>query len=165
MELPVGLILEGLLAILLGVTVFYCVLLDRRLRNLRSGQDGMREVIANLNAATARAQASIGQLTVASQETGTQLRDVLTKGSAIRDELALMIETGNNLADRLEGASGAGGRAGQSAAVRGMRAGDTGAGRHRSGSERPRTDTAETVVGAGHPGLEDRLLKALRDAR
>lgn len=100
---PVGLLLEGMLAVLLGVTVFYCIHLDRKLRALRSGQDGLRDVIRGLNSATQTAQSSVAQLRLAGEATATDLSEVVTRARALADELSLMIEAGNSLADRLEG--------------------------------------------------------------
>ena len=99
--LPIGLLLEGLVAILLVLTVVYCFILDRRLRQLRSGQDGLRSLIDGLNAATERAQGGIAQLKIAGDAAGHDLRDAVTKARALSDELSVMIEAGNNIADRL----------------------------------------------------------------
>ncbi len=101
--LPIGLLLEGLVAILLVMTVVYCFILDRRLRQLRSGQDGLKELIGGLNSATERAQGSVAQLKIAGDAAGGDLRDVVTKARALSDELSVMIEAGNNIADRLAG--------------------------------------------------------------
>lgn len=101
--LPIGLLLEGLVAVLLAMTVVYCFILDRRLRQLRSGQDGMKEVISGLNSATERAQGSVAQLKIAGDAAGGELREAVTKARALSDELSVMIEAGNNIADRLAG--------------------------------------------------------------
>ncbi|MEQ9247964.1 MAG: DUF6468 domain-containing protein, partial [Nitratireductor sp.] len=62
MNIPTDLLLDGLVAILLGATIFYCAMLDRKLKALRSGQDGLKQTIDQLNTATARAEISISQM-------------------------------------------------------------------------------------------------------
>lgn len=99
---PIGLILDGLVALLLVVTVIYCYQLNSRLRALRSGQDGLKDLIRGLNEATERAQAGIAQLKISGDAAGKGLKESVTKARTLSDELSLMIEAGNNIADRLE---------------------------------------------------------------
>lgn len=54
-----GLALEGALAVLLVVVAVLGWRLDRRLSALRSGADGVRTAVEELNAATARAETAI----------------------------------------------------------------------------------------------------------
>lgn len=140
-----ALILEGLVAVLLVITVVYCAVLDRRLRALRAGQDGLKALIEGLDAATQRAQAGIGDLKTAAASAADRLAPEIAKARALSDELALMIETANRLADRLEGSR-----------------------------ERPPREVApaKAVVKTGEGAAprvpadwEETLLKALREAR
>ncbi len=71
MTLSLG--LEGLLAILLLVTVFYCWRLDGRLNALRQGQNGMREAIMELIQATQKAEACIEGLRATAGQSGAEL--------------------------------------------------------------------------------------------
>ena len=80
--MPIDLLLEGLVAVLLVVTVGYCFVLDRRLKALRDGQDGMKEIIRELNKATERAQTGIAQLKISGDAVGAELRDTVTKSQA-----------------------------------------------------------------------------------
>lgn len=101
--LPVGLLLEALLVLLLVVSIIYCIVLDRRLRALRSGADGMRALIESLDGATRRAQAGIQELRGASEAAVQSLGKRTEDARILADELALMVEAGNNIAQRLEG--------------------------------------------------------------
>jgi len=140
--MSVGMILEILVAVLLVVTVVYCAILDRRLNALRSGQDGLKAIIEGLDGATKRAQASIGELRGAAEATGLALTAHTAKGRALADELQIMIEAGNALADRLEGS----------------RAATAGAPpREMPKPQAPRAKIPED--------WEDNLMKALREAR
>jgi len=149
---PLGLLLDGLVALLLVVTVIYCYQLNSRLRALRSGQDGLKDLIRGLNTATERAQAGIAQLKVAGDAAGNELKESITRARAMADELSLMIEAGNNIADRLEGhaASGSGApkvTVGLSGAPQNGQA--SGGGAHQNALNQ----------------LEGEMLKALREAR
>lgn len=100
--MTVGLILEGLVAILLVATVYYCVLLNRRLSNLRDGQEEFTTLVIELNEATRRAQNSVEDLKSSTIETGRELGERVTSAQVLVDELAMITEAGNNLANRLE---------------------------------------------------------------
>lgn len=101
--LPTDFLLDGLVAVLLVATIFYSALLDRRLKALRSGQDGLRHTIDQLNTATARAEVSIGQLKQASGEVDSGLSEQVRRARSVADELSVMVTSGNKLADRLSG--------------------------------------------------------------
>ncbi len=98
---PFDLLLEGIVSILLAATIGYCATLDRRLRAMRSGQDGLRDLIRDLSAATGQAADAIARLRDASNATGQQLTEQVARGRSLADELALMLESGNAIADRL----------------------------------------------------------------
>ncbi len=106
------LMLDILVAVLLGVTVAYCFLLNRRLGALRSGQDGLLKVVRELNSATEQARLGIRNLQEAGDTVGEKLASQVAGAKALSDELAMIVEAGNNLADRLaadvEGRSSAG---------------------------------------------------------
>ena len=150
MSISIGLILDGLVALLLIVTLFYCFVLNRRLGDLRSGQDGMRDLIKALNEATDRAQASITQLKGAGESVAAHLQGDVAKARSLADELSLMVETGNNIADRLSGTASKATTAGEaqlkelSAAV---------------GQTSSRSDDDDDV------SAEQSMMKALRHAR
>lgn len=114
------LMLDILVAVLLGVTVAYCFLLNRRLGALRSGQDGLLKVVRELNVATEQARLSIRNLHEAGDTVGERLASEVAGAKALSDELAMIVEAGNNLADRLaadvEGRSSAGRKSAVSAA-------------------------------------------------
>ncbi|MDZ4369194.1 MAG: DUF6468 domain-containing protein [Afipia sp.] len=101
MGLPLGVLLEAIVCLFLVATIAYCAMLDRRLRAMRSGQDGLRDLVRDLNAATTQAASAIGNLKKASAATGEDLGEGIRRARALADELALMIEAGDRIADRL----------------------------------------------------------------
>lgn len=152
--LPTDLLLEGLVAVLLLATVIYCALLDRRLKALRSGQDGLRQIISDLNAATEQASASISGLKDASDAIGKEIGVQLQRGRALADELELMVEAGDRIADRLGEAA---------SRPRGTQVPPVGADAFAASladvPERPRTESDDTA------DAESSLLQALQRAR
>ena len=98
-----GFLLEALVAALLGATIYFCWQLNRRLTGLRGGQDELRVLIENLNEATRRAQAAIAEIRMSSDAAGARLAAQVTGARQLADELTLIVEAGNNLADRVSG--------------------------------------------------------------
>ena len=143
--MTVGMILEGLVAALLVVTVVYCAILDKKLKALRTGQDGIKAIIEGLDNATRRARAGISELKAAADAAGHNLSGQVSKARGLTDELQLMIEAGNALADRLEGSrTGAATREPQTR-------------QQAAKQQAPRAKAPEE--------WEETLLKALREAR
>jgi hypothetical protein len=103
MNLPMDLMLEIIVCILLAATIGYCASIDRRLRAMRTGQDGLRGLIDDLSTATEQAVGAIARLREAGNATGASLTEQVKRGRALADELSLMVEAGNGIADRLGG--------------------------------------------------------------
>ena len=90
--LPIGLIIEGLVALLLLITIGFCVALNRRIRLLRSDEQMLRTVVADLNAATMRAENAIANLRRAVNESNdaltTQMHGVDIKTEELHQQIA-----------------------------------------------------------------------------
>ncbi len=99
--MPYGMILEAIVAILLMVTVGYCFVLDRRLQALRSGREELQKVVEDLNGSIARAQTTILDLKANAGDTARILEERVSKAQGLADELALMVQSGNSIAERL----------------------------------------------------------------
>lgn len=100
--MTIGLILDGVVAILLGAVVWYCILLNHRLGNLRAGHEELSRLIGGLNRAISKAQDSVKSLKRTSIEALEELNRNVDAARAVRDELSFIIGSGNNLAERLE---------------------------------------------------------------
>lgn len=100
-ELPFSTVLEIIVCLFLAATIAYCAVLDRKLRAMRAGQDGMRELVGDLNAATHRAVGAIEGLKRESEESGEELAERIRRARGLADELAVMLESGNSIAERL----------------------------------------------------------------
>ena len=98
-----SLVLDIVILVLLGATIFYAIRLSRHLDAFRSNRSDMERLIRELSSQITRAQEGVSALDEAAKESGDQLRSLVAKGQGLADELALMTEAGNSLASRLEG--------------------------------------------------------------
>lgn len=98
-----GLFLDIVIIALLGATIFYAMRLSRHLDVFRSNRTDMERLIRELSTQITRAQEGVTALDDAAKESGDELRDLVNKSRALSEELALMNEAGNSLAERLEG--------------------------------------------------------------
>jgi Domain of unknown function (DUF6468) len=95
-------LLDLIIAVLLVVTIGYCMTLNNRLTALRRNRDQMSKIIASFNEATLRAESSIPKLRRAADEAGNGLQERVEKAQSLRDDLAFMIERADTMANRLE---------------------------------------------------------------
>lgn len=93
---------EAVVALLLGLTIFYATRLNSRLVQLRQREAEMQNLIATFDQATLRAEDSIGRLKAVSAEIETALHIRIDRAQALRDELAFIIDFGDSLASRVE---------------------------------------------------------------
>lgn len=96
-----GLIIESLVAVLLLVTIGYCMLLNRRLKRLKADEQSMRAMIGELITATEIAERAIGGLKVTVRECDENLGAQLTVGTALSVKLAKQVTAGETILNRL----------------------------------------------------------------
>ena len=94
--------IELALTALLAVTLVYCIVLERRLKALRTGQDGLKGTIAELNAAITAAGASMRTLKNSAAEAAEQLDSKLGRARALADELGLITASGERIAEPID---------------------------------------------------------------
>ncbi len=97
-----SLVLDVVIALLLFVTIVYCWRLSRKLALLHQGKEEMRDFINDFNSAISRADESIAQLKLLSAETDGQLKEDIQKARFLANDLAFLVEKGDNMADELE---------------------------------------------------------------
>ncbi len=90
-----SMILDALVAVLLVTTIAYPAVLNRRIAGLRAGRAEMQALIADLTAATAKAEDGVRGLKLASEEQGTQLQQHLDQAKALRDDLSFLLDRGD----------------------------------------------------------------------
>lgn len=97
-----SLVFDILITCLLGATIFFAVKLSRHLDSFRSNRSTMEGLIRELSGQITRAQEGITVLDELSANRGDELRKSIAKAQGLSDELQLMTESGNSLAERLE---------------------------------------------------------------
>jgi len=166
------LLLDLLVAALLSATIFYCWQLNRRLVVLRGGHDELRLLIENLSDATRKAQAATQDLKTSSDVVGARLGAQVAGARALVDELQLIVDAGNTLADRvsggLRGVSGKPVAAGKASPA--GKADDAGfelRADRAPGARPPPQERASAAAVAARPGKGNPadLLRALREVR
>jgi hypothetical protein len=91
--------LEGLLAILLAACLFYCWRLDRRLSDLRKGQDGLRAAAQELGETVAQAEAAVRGLRATANDAGRDLQARIDEAKVLAERLGLGVGRVRSAAD------------------------------------------------------------------
>lgn len=95
-------ILDGLIILLLGATVFFAARLSLHLKTFRDSRKDLERLIRDLSTHIQRAEGAIGGLRETARDTGRDLQAMINEAKALSEELQLMHEAGDNLAGRLE---------------------------------------------------------------
>lgn len=93
--------IESIVAILLVITIGYCYVLNKRLMSLRADKDTMRDMIADLVAATNMANSAIGQLREVAGEADNVLNSRLEEAERFSLELANHVISGQGVVEKI----------------------------------------------------------------
>ena len=96
-----GMIIELLVALLLVLTIGYCMMLNRRLKLLKADERSLRATIAELVTATDMAERAIAGLKLTVQDCETGLGERLRSADRFTADLDRGIVAGKALFDRL----------------------------------------------------------------
>jgi hypothetical protein len=99
--LPLGIFIEGAVAILMALTIGYCVLLNQRLKRLHQDKDAMRQMVADLVSATNLANQAIKELKSTAVEADLTLSARLEEAERFGVELANHVNAGTVLMERI----------------------------------------------------------------
>ena len=97
----IGIIIDGLVAILLVLTIGYCMMLNRRLKLLKADEQSLRATISELVTATEIAERAIGGLKLTVHECDTSLGERLRKAERVTIEIERSVVAGKELLGRL----------------------------------------------------------------
>jgi len=100
-EFSLGLIIEGAVALLLALTIGYCVILNRRLVQLHADRDALRLMVCDLVTATGLANQAIKELKTTATEADLALSARLEEAERFGVELANHVNAGNALMQRI----------------------------------------------------------------
>lgn len=101
LDLSLGLIIEGAVALLLALTIGYCVILNRRLVQLHADRDALRLMVGDLITATGLANQAIKELKATAVEADLSLSSRLEEAERFGIELANHVNAGNALMQRI----------------------------------------------------------------
>jgi hypothetical protein len=96
-----GVAIESLVAILLFVTIGYCMLLNSRLKRLKADEHSLKATIAELITATEIAERAIGGLKHAVRDVNENLGNRLNAASEMALQLKKQLAEGDNVIRRL----------------------------------------------------------------
>ena len=99
--LPLGLLVEGAVAVLLALTIGYCIVLNQRLKRLHADKDVMRQMVADLVGATNLANQAIKELKQTAVEADLSLNARLEEAERFGIELANHVTAGTVLMERI----------------------------------------------------------------
>ena len=103
MSHTLGIAIESLVAILLMVTIGYCMLLNKRLKRLKADEHSLKATIAELITATEIAERAIGGLKHTVRDVNEHLGSQLTSAEQMSQQLKKQLAEGDNVFRRLSG--------------------------------------------------------------
>ena len=99
--LSLGLVIEGLVALLLLLTIGYCITLNRRLQRLRADEETMRATISELITATEIAERAILGLKATANDCEKTMTARLAEAEHVGGRLAEQIQAGEGVFQRI----------------------------------------------------------------
>jgi hypothetical protein len=100
--------IEGLVAVLLLLTILYCVRLNKQLKRLKVDETMFKTTIAELVTATETAERAIAGLKVTMREAEQGLGERLKSAEIFSSEIAQQLEAGGEILSRVTQIAGAG---------------------------------------------------------
>jgi Domain of unknown function (DUF6468) len=96
-----GIAIESLVAVLLVLTIGYCMLLNSRLKRLKADESSLKATIAELITATEIAERAIGGLKHTVRDVNVNLGNQLTSAAEMSQQLKKQLAEGDNVLRRL----------------------------------------------------------------
>jgi chromosome segregation ATPase len=101
MSHSLGIAIESLVALLLMLTIGYCMLLNTRLKRLKADENSLKATIAELITATEIAERAIGGLKHTVRDINENLGDQLNSAAQLSQQLKKQLAEGDNVFRRL----------------------------------------------------------------
>ncbi len=101
MNHSLGVVIETLVAVLLVMTIGYCMLLNRRLKRLKADEHSLKATIAELITATEIAERAIGGLKHTVRDVNENLGSQLASATQLSEQLKRQLAEGDNVMRRL----------------------------------------------------------------
>ena len=101
MNHSLGIIIESLVAVLLMLTIGYCMVLNSRLKRLKADEHSLKATIGELITATELAERAIGGLKHTVRDVNENLGNQLTAAAQMSQQLKGQLAEGDNVIRRL----------------------------------------------------------------
>jgi hypothetical protein len=95
-------LLDILLLIVLVTCIAYCIILTRRINELNNNKNNLTKMLSKFDESIIKAESSIATLNTASSNAIKNLSDLVKNGETLSNDLKLINEVSNKIADRLE---------------------------------------------------------------
>lgn len=102
----VSLVLDIVILCALCATIVYARRLSRQFGEMQADRKTFQKLIEALNGAATRADAATKSMREAAEGSGDDLQDQINAARTLADELQIIVEAGDHLANRLETLSG-----------------------------------------------------------
>ena len=96
-----GMVVEGAVAVLLAVTIGYCVILNARLKRLHADRETLQKMVGDLVQATALANAAVMELKTTALDADNQLNARLEEAAKFEQALTQSVATGSHLIEKI----------------------------------------------------------------
>lgn len=101
MGISLGMVVETSVAVLLAVTIGYCVLLNSRLKRLHSDREALGKIIGDLVQATSLANNAVQELKSAAGEVDGRIDRRLDEAAELEAELTAQLANGTQLLEKI----------------------------------------------------------------
>jgi chromosome segregation ATPase len=101
MSHSLGLVIEGLVAVLLVLTIGYCMLLNKRLKRLKADEQSLKATIGELITATEIAERAIGGLKHTVREVNEDLGSQIASAAELSQKLSKQVVQGDAVLQRI----------------------------------------------------------------
>jgi len=92
-----GLMIESLVAVLLLLTITFCIVLNRRLKKLKADEQALKGTISELITATEIAERAIAGLKMTVRDCDQNLSERLRTGESLARELGALLDGGRQV--------------------------------------------------------------------
>jgi hypothetical protein len=99
--IPLGMAVEGAVAILLILTIGYCIVLNHRLKRLHSDRETLRQMVTDLVQATNLANSAVMELKTAAGEADDRLARRIEEADSFLIQFANHITSGRALMEKI----------------------------------------------------------------
>ena len=101
MAISTGFLVEAMVAVLLVVTIGYCILLNRKLNRLHADRSELAKLVADLMTATSLANDALRELRAVAGETDGKLTAHIARAESLNADFEAHIDAGRSVMDKI----------------------------------------------------------------